>query len=244
MHTRPKNHRGQRRARRLFLPVWLSIGAVLACDGGSRAAEQQPGGTAERDTAALVLQASIGENESRSPENQFFAIAAMLVTDAGELWVVDGYNTQTPQVRIFAGDGHFVRRVGDVGSGPGEYRNPHALGLLPGGRVALRDRTLADRITIYTREGIDPAVRNPLAQVTFQPPTMPRAARGPERARECRQWTRSQPRAWQNCDSGCRESSDVRPAQPTRRHHGMVRSRKIPAIVHLADVSVPQNRRS
>ena len=28
-----------------------------------------------------------------------------------------------------------------------------ALGLLPGGRVALRDRTLADRITVYAREG-------------------------------------------------------------------------------------------
>ena len=135
-------------ARRLILPLLSGVGVVLACDSPRNAARQP-----DDIEAPLVLQASIGENLAASADDQFSAIVAMLVTDDEKLWVVDGFNGPTPQVRMYDADGKFVRRVGNVGSGPGEYRNPNALALLADGRVVLRDQHLADRLTLYTLDG-------------------------------------------------------------------------------------------
>jgi hypothetical protein len=159
MHERTEEKRqtqirdARTRAKRIILAVLSIVGAVLACDAGPRAAEHGPDNTVEPDSAMLVLQASIGENVGAAAENQFSRIAAMLVTEDGTLWVVDGYTGATPQVRMYDADGRFVRRVGNVGSGPGEYRNPNALALLADGRVVLRDQNLADRLTVYTSAG-------------------------------------------------------------------------------------------
>ena len=138
------------RARRSILSILSGVGLALACDVGPRdRADDLP----ERDSATLVMQMSIGENIAASADDQFSAIVAMLVTDDEKLWVVDGFNGPTPQVRIYDDVGRFHRRVGNIGSGPGEYRNPNALAMLADGRVVLRDQNLADRLTVYTSAG-------------------------------------------------------------------------------------------
>src|SRR5262245_21204939 len=132
---------------RLLLAVLAIVGT--ACDAGPRSA----GHDSSSDSATLVLQTSIGEDEHQLADNQFSAIAAMLVTSDEKLWVADGFNSATPQVRIYDADGRFLRRVGNVGSGPGEYLNPNRLALLPDGRVVLRDQNIRDRITVYKPDG-------------------------------------------------------------------------------------------
>jgi hypothetical protein len=136
------------RANRFLIPVLSSVVALLACD-----VEPRSKNIAEPDSATLVLQSSMGEDMAASADHQFSWIVAMLVTEDEKLWVVDGFNGATPQVRMYDSDGKFLRRVGNVGSGPGEYRNPNALAALADGRVVLRDQHLADRLTVYTSAG-------------------------------------------------------------------------------------------
>jgi hypothetical protein len=152
MTPRAQRQTARTRAKTFILPVLAGIGAMLACDVDPRAVERRPDGIGQTQDATLVLQQSIGEDDS-SADYQFSAIVAMLVTEDEKLWVVDGYNGPTPKVRIYDPDGGFLRTVGNVGSGPGEFRNPSGLALLRDGRVVLRDQTLTDRITVYTANG-------------------------------------------------------------------------------------------
>ena len=146
-------HNARTRAKRLILHVLSCVGAAIACEADPRDVEHRSERSPERDNASLVLQETIGHQGPWAAEYQFSAIVAMLVTDDQKLWVVDGFNGPTPQVRVYDTDGRFLRQVGNVGSGPGEYRNPSALALLADGRVVLRDQNLADRLTVYKPSG-------------------------------------------------------------------------------------------
>jgi len=103
-----------------------------------------------------VLELTLGDVDSVLPEYQFASILSILTAPDGTLWVLDGdagMKSQTPLLRQFDNEGIFLRQVGRVGSGPGEYRAPFALGLTRDGRVALRDSRLPGRITFYTLRG-------------------------------------------------------------------------------------------
>jgi len=138
-----------RTAAKRFILLLSSFGTLLACDIGPHDAAHQ----SDRDDATLVLQVTIGEQQPSAAEYQFSAIVAMLVTDDDKLWVVDGFNGSTPQVRIYNASGVFLSHVGSAGAGPGEYHNPNSLASLTDGRVVLRDQNLADRLTVYTSAG-------------------------------------------------------------------------------------------
>ncbi len=71
------------------------------------------------------------------PHEQFVNVTGVAVLPGGELAVLD---EGVPVVRLFAADGHWLRDLGRTGDGPGEYRDPVAIGLTDRG-VAVLDRT-------------------------------------------------------------------------------------------------------
>ena len=78
----------------------------------------------------------------------------------GDIFVADGHSGQNPNVppgyisRIvkFSKDGTFIREWGKWGSGPGEFKTPHALAFDSEGRLFVCDRGNA-RLQIFTQDG-------------------------------------------------------------------------------------------
>ena len=78
----------------------------------------------------------------------------------GDIFVSDGHSGQNPtatpdtNARIvkFTRDGKFVKEWGKLGSGPGEFRTPHALAMDSRGRLFVADRG-NHRIQIFDQDG-------------------------------------------------------------------------------------------
>jgi hypothetical protein len=84
-----------------------------------------------------------------------------IVTAAnGDIFVADGHsgqNANTPadyvtRIVKFSKDGTFVKEWGKLGSGPGEFRNAHALAIDSAGRLFVCDRGNA-RLQIFSLDG-------------------------------------------------------------------------------------------
>jgi hypothetical protein len=78
----------------------------------------------------------------------------------GDIFVADGHGGMRPNAladyvtRIvkFSRDGKFIKAWGKLGSGPGEFKNPHALAFDSEGRLFVADRGNA-RIQIFDQDG-------------------------------------------------------------------------------------------
>lgn len=68
----------------------------------------------------------------------------------GLLYVTDGYGNA--RVHVFTPDGTLLRSWGEPGEGPGEFRRPHGIQVMPDGRVLVADRE-SDRIQVFDTEG-------------------------------------------------------------------------------------------
>ncbi|HSQ04875.1 MAG TPA: peptidyl-alpha-hydroxyglycine alpha-amidating lyase family protein [Burkholderiales bacterium] len=68
----------------------------------------------------------------------------------GELYVCDGYGNA--RVHRFTAAGKLIQSWGEPGSGPGQFRLPHGIGVSSDDRVFVTDRE-NDRIHIYSRDG-------------------------------------------------------------------------------------------
>jgi len=82
-----------------------------------------------------------------------------VVTDPrnGDVYVAESHtNVSDPnlvaRISVFDKDGKFLRVIGKTGTGPGEFRTPHALEFDSQGRLVVADRH-NHRIQILTREG-------------------------------------------------------------------------------------------
>ena len=81
-----------------------------------------------------------------------------VVTDAnGDVYVAESHtNVSDPnlvaRVSVFDRNGKFLRAIGKTGTGPGEFRTPHALEFDSQGRLVVADRH-NHRIQILTKEG-------------------------------------------------------------------------------------------
>ncbi|HEV2250997.1 MAG TPA: peptidyl-alpha-hydroxyglycine alpha-amidating lyase family protein [Candidatus Limnocylindria bacterium] len=74
----------------------------------------------------------------------------LAVAPTGDLYVTDGYGNA--RVHQFAPSGTLIRSWGAPGTGPGEFRLPHGIAILPDGRVLVADRE-NDRIQIFDLAG-------------------------------------------------------------------------------------------
>jgi DNA-binding beta-propeller fold protein YncE len=78
----------------------------------------------------------------------------------GDIFVSDGHSGQNPnpppgatgRIIKFTRDGKYVKEWGRIGSGPGEFRTPHALAFDSRGRLFVADRG-NHRIQIFDQEG-------------------------------------------------------------------------------------------
>lgn len=68
----------------------------------------------------------------------------------GSAYVSDGYGNAC--VHRFSPDGHHLQSWGRPGTGPGEFNTPHAVWVLPDGRVLCSDRD-NDRIQVFDADG-------------------------------------------------------------------------------------------
>ena len=91
----------------------------------------------------------IGEVEGEEPY-QFFQLFDLAVDDdTDEIYVG---NSQTGTVRVFSGDGRFLREFGGRGRGPGEVQSIRAV-WFAGDKVVVSDWRGAGQTVLYTKEG-------------------------------------------------------------------------------------------
>jgi len=72
------------------------------------------------------------------------------VAPNGDLFVSDGYGNA--RVHHFSADGRLLRSWGEPGTGPGQFKISHGIGVLPDGRVLVCDRE-NDRIQVFSPDG-------------------------------------------------------------------------------------------
>jgi hypothetical protein len=122
------------------------------------------------DTMVLVPELAIGLADAADPADQPFLFGSprgMILDRAGRIHVLD---QQAREVRTFDADGRHLRSFGRQGQGPGEFSNPDAIRLLPGGEggpggpggaggaggeggdLVIRDQQGA-RFSVFTAEG-------------------------------------------------------------------------------------------
>jgi hypothetical protein len=68
-------------------------------------------------------------------EDVIFGVVRQIdVDDAGNVYLLD---VQLNQVHVFDRDGNFLREIGREGEGPGEFRRPSSMFIMPDGRIAI-----------------------------------------------------------------------------------------------------------
>ncbi|HEX6134020.1 MAG TPA: peptidyl-alpha-hydroxyglycine alpha-amidating lyase family protein [Longimicrobiales bacterium] len=79
--------------------------------------------------------------------------SAVLVAPNGDIFVADGHGTGgNNRIVKLSSDGRFIAQWGTTGTGPGEFRDPHALAMDSQGRLFVADRGNS-RIQIFDQEG-------------------------------------------------------------------------------------------
>ena len=86
-------------------------------------------------------------------EGQFRMPSDVLVTPEGDIFVADGHNSGgNNRIVRFTAEGEFVTSFGETGTGPGQFRDPHALAMDSQGRLFVGDRGNS-RIQLLDQDG-------------------------------------------------------------------------------------------
>jgi hypothetical protein len=80
----------------------------------------------------------------------FNGISDVAVANNGDIFAVDGHFND--RVVKYAADGTFLLEWGQLGTGPGEFDEPHSISIGPQGRVFVADRGNA-RVQIFDQQG-------------------------------------------------------------------------------------------
>lgn len=137
-----------------FLSVAL---IVVACDPGIPSDQEVDLRSLDLPRWGLEVDFRLG---SLAGEHDSFTLPASLAIDADNNFYVLDIHPQQPFLRVFDPSGRFLRQIGRLGSGPGEYRAPISFGLL-GDTVWIVDRV--NGISFFQRRdgGIIDQVRIP-----------------------------------------------------------------------------------
>jgi len=135
-------------------------GNIWVTDGrDNRPAEGEPdhlvGHQIHKFSPQGVLLMSLGEPGGARAPGHFFQPNDVLVTPAGDIFAAEGHsNADTANSRIlkFNSRGEFVKEWGKLGTGPGDFMQPHSLAMDSQGRLFVADRS-NNRIQIFDQEG-------------------------------------------------------------------------------------------
>jgi hypothetical protein len=96
---------------------------------------------------------SVGGKDENDPDYAFFAERGLAIGADGSMVVLEsGLQVPSPQLRMYDPDGRFVRHLGRVGQGPGEFVRPGGVAVMPDGRFLLADLQ-QQRMTVYSASG-------------------------------------------------------------------------------------------
>ena len=108
----------------------------------------------DRDMHEVVICAAgrrvSGIGKRQSPLQPFNHPTAVAFCPKGTIYVSDGYANQ--KIHRFSADGQWLVSWGELGDGPGQFMNPHAVWVLPDGRVVVVDRE-NDRLQVFSPDG-------------------------------------------------------------------------------------------
>jgi len=76
----------------------------------------------------------------------------VLVAPNGQIYVVDSHDRTLARIVRYAADGTYMETWGELGYGPKQFRDPHALAMDSQGRIFVGDR-YNNRIQIFSQEG-------------------------------------------------------------------------------------------
>jgi len=83
-------------------------------------------------------------------EDEFFGVIMQIATDTdGNVYLLD---SQLHQVNVYTSDGEFLRTIGHEGEGPGEFRRPGDMIILPDGNIGVV-QMMPGKIIVLTPEG-------------------------------------------------------------------------------------------
>lgn len=119
---------------------WDSAGVSIA----ESSAPVWPRGHGWRVADAPTLTIGTADGD---PATQLYEVGAVLRLDDGRILVA---NTGTHEIRIFSASGEHLTSLGREGSGPGEFRWPRGLWVLPGDSLAVVD---FERMTVFDSNG-------------------------------------------------------------------------------------------
>ncbi len=100
----------------------------------------------------------IGDDESRGERYLFGYIVGAASLSDGRIVVAD---RQLPGVRMYDSVGAFVRQVGGVGQGPGEYTAVGGVVVLPGDTIVVRSPYAGRAVQLFDPAGVFVGVRSP-----------------------------------------------------------------------------------
>jgi streptogramin lyase len=99
---------------------------------------------------------SLGQPGGEREPGYFWQPNDVLVAPNGDIFVAEGHgnNPATAPARIlkFNSEGEFLMEWGEMGNGPGEFQQPHALAMDSQGRLFVGDRS-NNRIQIFDQDG-------------------------------------------------------------------------------------------
>ena len=85
--------------------------------------------------ATIVLQEEWRIGGDTEAEEEFFGVIAQIAMGPeGDIYLLD---QQLTEVKVFSRDGEYLRTLGREGEGPGEFRRPEDMFLLPDGNVGV-----------------------------------------------------------------------------------------------------------
>jgi hypothetical protein len=119
-----------------------------ACAQSSDTVVKQAGPPLHRGPASLVSEVRIGVVDG-AEEYMFAGSVEIAVGRDGSIYV---YDDRAGALRKYDASGKFVAKFGRKGQGPGEYQQANGLGVMPDGRVVLRDPR-NQRINVYSPSG-------------------------------------------------------------------------------------------
>ncbi len=102
------------------------------------------------NTGKLLL--TLGRPGGAAAPDYFYQPNDVIVAPNGDIFVSEGHGRGNNRVMKFTKDGKFIKEWGKLGTGPGEFDQPHALAFDSKGRLFVGDRN-NNRVQVFDQDG-------------------------------------------------------------------------------------------